>query len=170
MPENSITQLAATLRLAMLDDNHDVVKEMQNALMGKTAAAILHQNKSELKELRPALASLHAVAGRYMNGKYKERWVALWELVEVIFDAPKPPEQRLLAQECDVASRIVKLLNGYGCLPSVAISMVLSVDVAQVEAALQDLEEEGLVFSLSNPKRFMLTNSGFLVARNWPRL
>jgi chemotaxis protein CheY-P-specific phosphatase CheC len=71
MPEISIAQLAAVLRLAMLDDNHDVVKEMQNALMGKTATAILHQDKSELKELLPALASLHAVAGRYMNGKYR---------------------------------------------------------------------------------------------------
>ena len=56
MPEISIAQLAAVLRLAMLDDNHDVVKEMQNALMGKTASAILHQDKSELKELLPALA------------------------------------------------------------------------------------------------------------------
>lgn len=170
MPEISITQLAAVLRLAMLDDNHGVVKETQCALMGKTAAAVLYQDKSELRELLPALASLHAVAERYMNGKYRERWVALWELVKTIFDAPKPPEQRLLAQEYDVASRIVKLLKGYGCLTSVAISMVLSVDVAQVDAALQDLEEEEFVISFSNPKRFMLTNSGFLVARNWPRL
>ena len=35
MPEISIAQLAAVLRLAMLDDNHGVVKEMQNALMGE---------------------------------------------------------------------------------------------------------------------------------------
>ena len=165
MPEISIAQLAAVLRLAMLDDNHDVVKEMQNALMGKTASAILHQDKSELKELLPALASLHAVAGRYMNGKYKERWVALWELVEVIFDTPKPLEQQRLAKKCGTASRIVKLLVTYSGVTSTAISMVLSVDIATVDAALQDLEEEGLVFSLGKPKHFMLTNPGMKLAR-----